>query len=101
MDRPLWLKFGSAFALVGFAIAEVLCAYGYYLTSHRRIGNEIVFLTLCPPSIGAIALDNAGLVGGILGWQLIAAENALIYFACGALVAAVINNWPRGRGQIG
>ena len=97
MDRPLWLKLGSAFALMGFAIAEILCAYAFYLTSHGQIGNEIVFLTLCPPSIGAIALDNAGPVGGILGWQLIATENALIYFVGGTLVAAAVK-WPRGRG---
>jgi len=51
-------------------IGVALCAYTFYLTSHHQIGNMALFLELCPPSIGSIALDNAGVLGGIIGWFL-------------------------------
>jgi len=63
-------KFTIIFALIGFLIAAALCAYTFYLTSHHQIGNMALFLELCPPSIGSIALDNAGVLGGIIGWIL-------------------------------
>ena len=72
-------KYALGFAVAGFAIGEALCAYGFYLTDHGRIGNAALFLILCPPSIGAMALDNAGTVGGLIGWFLISLENAVIY----------------------
>jgi hypothetical protein len=71
--------------VLGFAIGEALCAYTLYLTSHGLIGNETLFLGLCPPSIGALGLDKAGTVGGIVGWQFIAAANALLYSAVAAV----------------
>jgi hypothetical protein len=76
-------KFAIRFALAGFMIAIALGVYAFYLTSHRRIGNEALFLFLCPPSIGAMALDNAGILGGIIGWLIIAMGNALLYGGIG------------------
>jgi len=42
-----------------------------------------VYLLLCPPSFGAMALDNAGVVGGLIGWFLISLMNAALYGAIG------------------
>ena len=75
MPRPLrsetiQVKFLIGFGLSGFTIGVALYAYTFYLTSHHQIGNMALFLVLCPPSIGSIALDNAGVLGGIIGWFL-------------------------------
>jgi hypothetical protein len=67
------------FASVGFAVGVVLCAYAFYLTSHGRVGNTALFLALCPPSFGAIALDNTGLAGALVGWFFICIANAVFY----------------------
>jgi hypothetical protein len=72
-----------SFALAGFLIAEALCAYAFHLTAHHRIGNTAFFLLLCPPSIGALALDNAGVLGGLIGWLLISIGNAGLYAVIG------------------
>jgi len=80
---PGWVKCGFGFAAVGFVVAVTLCAYTFYLTSHHRIGNELLFIGLCPPSIAAIALDNAGVAGGLVGWLFIAVANAALYGAFG------------------
>jgi hypothetical protein len=76
-------KFALGFAIVGFAIGMTLCGYAFYTTSHGRSSNLALFLILCPPSIGAMALDNAGLLGGIIGWIFISAENAGLYALVG------------------
>jgi hypothetical protein len=75
-------KFAIRFALTGFIIAIALGAYAFYLSSHPR-NMEALFFFLCPPSIGAMALDNAGILGGIIGWLIIAMENAILYGAIG------------------
>jgi len=75
------------FAATGFLIGVTLGAYAFYLTSHQRIGNMLLFIALCPPSLSAMALDNAGLVGGLVAWLFIAVENGAVCgavgFACG------------------
>jgi hypothetical protein len=76
-------KSAVGFAAVGVLVGVVLCAYTFYLTSHQRTGNELLFTVLCPPSIAAIALDNAGVVGGLIGWLFIAGENGALYGAVG------------------
>jgi hypothetical protein len=83
-------KYAMGFSVAGFAIAEVLCAYAFYLTSHHQIGNYALFLILCPPSIGAMALDNAGIVGGLIGWFLISLENAVIYGLIGLGAGSIL-----------
>jgi hypothetical protein len=71
------------FAATGFLIGVTLGAYAFYLTSHQRIGNMLLFIALCPPSISAMALDNAGLVGGLVAWLFIAVANGAVYGAVG------------------
>jgi hypothetical protein len=66
-------------AIIGFCVGIGLCGYAFYLTAHREIGSPFLFLLLCPPSILAMALDNAGAVGGLLGWLFIALANAGFY----------------------
>jgi hypothetical protein len=73
---------------VGFAIGMLLCAYTFYLTSHGQMGSPVLFLILCPFSILAIALDNAGVIGGILGWLFISGLNATLYGAIASEFAA-------------
>jgi hypothetical protein len=54
--------------------------------------NATLILTLCPFSIGAIALDSAGVLGGIIGWLVIALLNAVLYGAAGLIFAAAVGN---------
>ena len=85
-------KYALGFAVAGFGIGAALCANAFYLTSHGRIGNMALFLILCPPSIGALALDNAGIVGGLIGWFLISLENAALYGLLGLGVGVKVKN---------
>ncbi len=62
-----------------------LCGYAFYLTSHNGVGN-LLFLVFCPPSILAMALDNAGVVGGIVGWLFISFANAGLYAVIGKTI---------------
>jgi hypothetical protein len=79
------------FAVAGFAIGEMLCAYAFYITSHHQIGNDALFLILCPPSIGAMALDNAGIVGGLIGWFFISLSNAVLYGLIGLGAGSILH----------
>lgn len=68
------------FAAVGFLIGEILCGYTFYANSHANVPiNEDLYLVLCPPSIGGMALENAGVIGGIIGWLGFSIMNALLY----------------------
>jgi hypothetical protein len=73
-------------ATIGFCVAISLCGYAFYLTSHHEIGSSVLFVALCPPSIMAMSLDNAGAVGGLVGWLFIAFANAGFY----ALIWAIV-----------
>jgi len=79
--RPAWVTWTIAFAVVGFVVGEALCASTFYLTSHELVGTAVMFLALCPPSIAALGLDNAGPVRAVIGWQFIAVLNAALYSA--------------------
>jgi hypothetical protein len=87
-------KFALGFAIVGFGIGMALCGYAFYLTSHGRIDNEALFLILCPLSIGAVALDNAGVLGGIISWVFISVENAGLYALVGLALSGLVGNAP-------
>jgi hypothetical protein len=79
-------KFTLAFGLMGFLVGATLGAYTFYLTSSHYTGGPppvALYLLLCPPSFGAMALDNAGVVGGLIGWFLISLMNASLYGAIG------------------
>jgi hypothetical protein len=81
------LKFFTRFAIAGFLIGAILCVYTFYnnLAHHGPI-NTTLFLILCPPSIGAIALDSAGVAGGIMGWLVISFLNGGLYGLGGLLL---------------
>jgi hypothetical protein len=70
-------------------VAAALGIYTFYLTAHQQIGNTALFLVLCPPSIAAIGLDNAGVLGGIIGWLFISTANATLYGVIGFAFGAV------------
>jgi hypothetical protein len=74
-------KFVLGFATTGFAVGAALCAYTFYVTSSHHRGSPpslALYLLLCPPSLGAMALDNAGVAGGLIGWALISFMNAAL-----------------------
>jgi len=76
----------SGFALAGFLIGVCLGVYAFYLTSHQQTGNAWLFVGLCPPSIGAMALDNGSMVTGIVAWLFISVMNGALYGLFGLLV---------------
>jgi hypothetical protein len=81
-------------AIVGLLVAVLLLGLRLYLA---RLGLDSgvgapLFLILCPPIIGTMALDNAGPTGTAVGVLIVALENAGLY----ALIAVVIN-WLRLR----
>lgn len=79
-------SYAFGFAVAGFGIGAVTCAYTFHLTSHSYKGgppNLTLYLILCPPSIGSMALDNAGILGGLIGWFFISLENAVLYVLVG------------------
>jgi hypothetical protein len=86
------------FAGIGFSISWILLAYSAYVAhANHEIPNEKIFLTLCPASVLSLALDNASVFIGLLGWLLIALINAFLYavpgVAIGFLIAVIC---PRG-----
>jgi len=42
-----------------------------------------LYLVLCPAPVCALALDNAGLISGLLGWFFIRLVNAALYGGVG------------------
>ena len=86
------VKFMVIFAVIGFLVGAPLCAYTFYLTSHHRIGDMVLFLVLCPASLGAMALDNAGVLGGIIGWVFISLANAGLYAGIGFALGSISGN---------
>ncbi len=77
------------FGIAGFCVGTSLCGYTFYLASHHQSANDLMFLILCPPSIAAMALDQSGFVGGILGWLIISFVNAGLYAVIGTGVRAI------------
>ena len=81
-------KFTIKFASCGFVVGAALGVYAFYLTAHHMIADWsiLLFLILCPFSLGAVAFDsfdNVGTLGGITGWFCIALGNAALYAAIG------------------
>lgn len=78
-------RFALKAASLGFAIAILLCGLTFYAnrSGNKLVLNQYAVLAICPPSIASIALDNAGPVGGVVGWFFIAIENAALYALIG------------------
>jgi hypothetical protein len=83
----------AAFAACGFFVCGILLGYSVYAHTHHQIPNTKIFLTLCPPSIIALGLDNASVLVGLLGWLIIGLMNAISYaipgFPIRVLIAAI------------
>ncbi len=80
-------RFFRRFAITGLAIGLILGAYTFYhnLTNHGFI-DETIYVVLCPPSAGAMALENAGIIGGIAGWLFISILNGGLYGLLGLVL---------------
>jgi len=111
MDKPLILKASGSrqvehlrkalkvvigFAGVGFIVPWLLLTY--YAIAHR-MGHQpstTPLLYMCPFSIWALGLDNASLLGGLLGWLTISLFNAGLYAIPGLLAGAtagIVSGW--------
>jgi hypothetical protein len=62
-----------------------LRTYVFYLNMHHVEAKQsiILFLVLCPFSLGSGAFDNFSLWAAILGWLAIAVGNAYLYVVVG------------------
>ncbi len=81
------------FAAVGFVLPWLLLAF--YAIAHRMDGHPstVPLLLLCPLSIAAIALDNAFLIVGLIGWVVITAINAALYAIPGFAISRLVSLW--------
>ena len=68
----------------------ILLGYSVYAHTHHQMPNTKIFLTLCPPSIIALGLDNASELVGLLGWLVIGLMNAISYAIPGFLIGVLI-----------
>jgi hypothetical protein len=85
-------KCGARAGVIGFGIAVLLAVLAFYETSAPSRDHTVgdwVFVGLCPPSIIAMGLDNAGVVGGVIWWFWIALMNAGLYAAVGWSIGLV------------
>ena len=80
------LKFAIVFALIGFMMAATVLADGLSKTQHF---SDVMYVTLCPPCFGAIALDNAGPLSAIVAWLMFFIANAGWYAAIGLLIGGL------------
>jgi hypothetical protein len=89
-------KFALRLAGTGFLIGVGLCAYTFYVTSSRYKGpppSAALYLVLCPFSFASVALDNAGVAGGLVGWFSISIMNAALY----DVIGFGIGDWAERR----
>jgi len=78
-------KFAIKLAVSGFVIALALGTYALYLKTHHMEPklSMILFLGLCPFSLGSGAFDNFSFWGAIIGWFGIALGNGYLYAVVG------------------
>jgi len=82
-------------AITGFGIAVILAALAFYETSapsRDHIVSDLVFVVLCPPSIGAMGLEKTGLIGGLFWWFMFALMNAGLYAIVGWSIG-MLTSW--------
>ena len=87
-------RFAIKLALSGFWIDMALRTYALYSNIHHIEAKQatILFLMLCPFSLGSGALDNFSLWGSILGWFGIAVGNAYLYVVVGSALRARVQS---------
>jgi hypothetical protein len=87
-------SYGVAFAAAGAVVAIALLAYDYLVlvspsgTNTASDFDRFMFLTLCPPSIGLMALERVHGIGLMFNLFLIVLLNAGLYGIVGCLVWA-------------
>jgi hypothetical protein len=80
---PLPLKLILVFALIGLAVAVVLLTVA---VKFKGGGDTVwVFIILCPPSLGLMALDAAGTWAHAAGLLYVVTANAVLYGGIGFL----------------
>jgi hypothetical protein len=78
------------FAGVGFSTAWLpLATYSIARYAGIHLSTEPL-LYLCPTSILSLALDNAPLLFGLLGWLVTGITNAALYAVGGMVIGAVL-----------
>jgi hypothetical protein len=80
----------AVFAACGFLICWILLAYSAFAHAHHQMPDMKLFMTLCPPSIISLGLDNASVPVALLGWAMIGLLNALTYSVPGLLVGLLV-----------
>ena len=77
------LKLSLVFALIGLAVAAVLLTVAVKFTGG---GDTVwVFIILCPPSLGLMALDASGPWAQAAGLLYVVVANAVLYGGIGFL----------------
>jgi hypothetical protein len=87
-------RFAIKLALTGFWVAMALRTYAFYLNTHHIEAKQsiILFLMLCPFSLGSGAFDNFSSWGAIIGWFGVAVGNAYLYVVIGRALRARIQS---------
>jgi hypothetical protein len=72
-------------ALIGMAVALSLTRYAYYSNLHQDAPrlSDLVYLLLCPPSIGLMATENASVPGQAFIVTVVVVLNGVLYGAIG------------------
>lgn len=83
-------KFAATTAVLGFVIAVGLARLAFSGVPWSAKFTW-VFLVLCPPSIGAISLDNASRMLSVLAWFLFALTNAGLYAVVGWITGWLVS----------
>lgn len=81
------VKIVGGFALFGFFLPLVMLVY--YALSRTVAGEGL--MRVCPTCILMLALDQASVFTGLIGWLMICASNAVIYALPGVAIAFLLN----------
>jgi len=85
LEKSIRLVF--AFTATGFAMAWLLLG-AYLVGRHLNFSlSDELFLSLCPPSIASLVLENASWGVSLVGWLMISLSNASLYAVVGMLFA--------------
>lgn len=76
---PMW------FAVVGFGAALILVFYAFFSTANPSAPqlDPLVYIILCPPSLGLMATEHLHTLGRIVVSVFIVLANSCVYGAVG------------------
>lgn len=81
------VKIVAVFALFGFFLPLAMLAY--YALSRTVAGEGLALI--CPTCMIMMALDQASMLTGFIGWLMICVSNAVIYALPGIALAFLLN----------